>query len=256
MNSWANVARCHISLGDFVAGQAAYDRALALSTRTIGQSLHLLSLFAVKQEMLIASNTGWEEMQLDEGAKRLIDRPSIETRWAFAAICSTAAYVFARLGQPTVALQWLSQIPIALEVGAPCFPLYSILACNSAFALWLMNRTDHAEVIERSLREKVLATDFRPPMRDCRLSIARLCALQGRYDEASDWFSKTRIVLDEQGVRPLRAITDYDEALMYLRRGDAGDANRARPLLESAMEQFRKLGMTGWIREVEAASRG
>jgi len=253
MNSWANVARCHISLGDFVAGQAAYDRALALSARTIGQSLHLLSLFAVKQEMLIALNSGWEEMRLDEGAKSLINRPSVETRWAFAAICSTAAYIFARLGESAVALQWLAQIPTALEVGAPCFPLYGILACNSAFALWLMNRADHAEVIERNLREKVLVTDFRPPMRDCRLSIARLCALQGRYDEASDWFAKTRVVLDEQGVRPLRAITDYDEALMYLRRGESGDTDRARPLFETAMEQFRNLRMTGWIQQVEAA---
>jgi hypothetical protein len=33
------------------------------------------------------------------------------------------------------------------------------------------------------------------------------------------WFERAREVLDQQGARPLRAITDYDEALMYARRG-------------------------------------
>ena len=73
----------------------------------------------------------------------------------------------------------------------------------------------------------MLGPDFRFPMRDARLSMARLCALQGRYDEATEWFAKAREVLDEQGWRPLRAICDYDEALMYLRRG-AADGTRAR----------------------------
>ena len=81
-------------------------------------------------------------------------------------------------------------------------------------------------------------------MRDGRLSMARLCALQRRYDEASEWFAQARVVLKEQGARPLRAITDYDEALMFLRRADAGDRESARPLLKVAAEQFRNIGMT------------
>ena len=32
--------------------------------------------------------------------------------------------------------------------------------------------------------------------------------LQGRYDEAREWFAQARAVLDEQGARPLRAITE------------------------------------------------
>ena len=247
MSSWANVARCHVSMGDFAAGQAAYDRALRLSARTTGYSMYHLSLASVRQEMLIALDEGWEEMRQDDGPKQLINQPSIQTRWAFAAICSTAAYVFARLGQPESALQWLAQVPAALEVGAAHFPLYGIAACNAAFALWLMNRTDHAEVIERSLREKVIPTDFRPPMRDSRLSIARLCALQNRYDEAHEWFALSRKCLEEHGARPLRAIADCDEALMHLRRGEADDPAHAEPLLASALEQFQTLKMTGWI---------
>jgi len=89
-------------------------------------------------------------------------------------------------------------------------------------------------------------------MMDGRLALARLCALRRRYDEARDWFAKARTVLDEQGARPLRAIVDYDEALMYARRGAPGDSERARPLLDAALRQFRTLGMPGWIRRAEA----
>ncbi|HUA36025.1 MAG TPA: AAA family ATPase [Candidatus Binataceae bacterium] len=245
MSSWANVARCYIAIGDFAAGQAAYDRACALSARTTGQSGHHLSLASVKQEMLIALDCGWESML---GESSYISQPSIETRWAFASICSTAAYIFARLGNSHAALQWLSMVPPALEVGAPCFPIYGIAACNAAFALWLMNRTDHAEIIERNLRDRMLPTDFRPPMRDCRLSIARLCALQNRPDEARQWFAAARIALDEQGARPMRAIVDFDEALMFIRRGCGEDRERAKPLLCCALNQFKELAMTGWIK--------
>lgn len=88
-------------------------------------------------------------------------------------------------------------------------------------------------------------------MSDSRLALARMCALQGRYDEAAGWFAKAREVLDEQGTRPLRAITDYDEALMYLRRDTPGDLARAEPFLAAALKQFRVHGMTGWIRRAE-----
>lgn len=122
--------------------------------------------------------------------------------------------------------------------------------------LWFgtLERLDHADVVERALREKVAAPDFRSPMVDARLGIARLCALHGRQDEAVHWFREARRVLSEQDATPLRAITDFDEALMYVRRGGPGDINRARPLFEAAHRQFENLGMTGWIHQAEELS--
>jgi hypothetical protein len=93
----------------------------------------------------------------------------------------------------------------------------------------MLGRTDHIEAIECNLREKTIAPDFRYPMQDARLSLARLCALQERYQEGVEWFDKARAVLDEQGARPMRAIVDFDEAWMYLRRSASGDRERARP---------------------------
>jgi hypothetical protein len=88
-------------------------------------------------------------------------------------------------------------------------------------------------------------------MVDGRLSMAHLCALQRRYDEAIDWFAQARTVLDAQGARPLRAIVDFDEALMYYRRAAAGDTGRMQSLLEVALPQLRALEMTGWVRRAE-----
>ena len=43
---------------------------------------------------------------------------------------------------------------------------------------------------------------------------------------------------------------------MYIRRGQAGDKEQASPLLDAALEQFRALGMTGWIRRAEELLSG
>ena len=52
------------------------------------------------------------------------------------------------------------------------------------------------------------------------------------------------------------AITDYDEALMYVRRGAPGDQERAESLLNLALPPFREIGMPGWTRRAEALLAG
>ena len=84
-----------------------------------------------------------------------------------------------------------------------------------------------------------------------RPSLARVCALTSRFDEVREWFEKARHVLDEQGARPLRAITDLDEAWMEVRRGRAGNRERVLALLDAARGPFESIGMPGWLRRVE-----
>jgi hypothetical protein len=69
---------------------------------------------------------------------------------------------------------------------------------------------------------------------DGGLAMARLSALQDRYDEAGDRFSRARTVLDEQRSPATTHDRRHDEALMEARRGEPGDAARTRPLLEAA----------------------
>jgi class 3 adenylate cyclase len=254
MESWAMVARSQITLGEFAAARAAYDRAIALALRFNRPSFPVLNLIEVRYNFLFALDHGWNEIVQVPGEEDVAVKPAAEFKWAYAAICATTAYALAQQNQPEQAVLLLPTVRDALIRGASWGLTYNMMACDAASALWLMRRTDHIEVIESSLREKVLPRDFRYPMRDTRLSIARLCALQGRYEEASEWFAKARAVLDEEGWRPLHAICDYDEALMYLRRNMPGDGARARPLLEAATQQFRTLGMPGCVKRAEQGS--
>ena len=124
------------------------------------------------------------------------------------------------------ALELVEQVLPAIEQAPMWARNYNALVCRSACTLWLLGRNDHADVIERNIRDKIVAADFRYPMVDGRLAMARLCALQGRLDEARQWFAKARTVLEEQGARPLRAICDYDEALALVRDRGTGHPRR------------------------------
>ncbi len=247
MDAWAFTARCHNALGDFAAARAAYDRAIAMSARVSGVSLPLLNLMSLRLDFLISLDNVEDEMPPLPGEQELMANPPPQLRWALISAFASHARLMAHRGLVEPAIQLIGNVRVGLERGAPWGITYSIAACDPAAALWVLNRTEHIELIEQSIRDKVLVPDFRFPMREGRLAMAQVCALQGRYDEASSWFAKSREVLDEAGWRPLRALVDHDEALMYLRRATPGDFERARPLLAAALEQFEMLGMTGWI---------
>jgi tetratricopeptide (TPR) repeat protein len=92
-------------------------------------------------------------------------------------------------------------------------------------------------------------------MTDARRGLAQLCSLTHRYDEAVMWFQAARETLEQQASRTLRAIIDYDEALMYARRRQSGDRNRACALLDAALRQFEALEMPGWRTKAQALER-
>ena len=256
MDSWTFAARCQIALGEFVAARAAYDRAIAMAARVAGNPLPLLNLLSTRFDFLLALDDGYDEITQLPGEAELFGNPPPQFKWAFAAACATNALLLARRNLTEPALQVMPPAIEGLRLGASWGISYSLMAADAANALWELNRLDHIDAIEAALRDKALRTDFRFPMRESRLSLARLCALQRRYDEAEQWFVKARLVLEEMGWQPLRAIVDYDQALMYLRRAADGDSAHAQHFLKLAGEQFRRLGMTGFIKRVEAAEIG
>jgi class 3 adenylate cyclase len=242
---WANIARCHNALGDFAAARAAYERACALGSRLTGPLPPLLFVLGARWEMGSALDEGLEDAAA--AAAELFSSGALDNRWAEAVFRAAGAVIAARLGRVDDALALLASLPPALERGLT-YGNYTAIACYAAETLWLAGRTDHLATIERAVRDKVVAPDFRYPNVDGRLTLARLCALRGDYDEAADWFTHARVVLEEQGARPLRAIADFDEAVMYQRRGAPGDCERARALLDRARTQFEDIGMSGWLR--------
>jgi tetratricopeptide (TPR) repeat protein len=246
---WATAARLYIALGEFAEGEEARERAAALAGRLTEPSIGIMLVLNADYYWRLAKDDGWD-IPIEPPGPGLGQWGALPGRHAL--VLTTLALALARMGQVEPAMQFLATVQPAIERAPAWWEGYPSIVCDAAETLWLTERTDHVEVIERNIREKVIAPDFSWPMIDGRLALARLCALQGRHDEARDWFAKARAVLDEQGARPLRAIVDYDEALMYARRGAAGDAERAQPLLDAALQQFRTLGMPGWIRRAEA----
>ena len=248
VNSWTHFSRCCTALGDFSAARQAHDRGAMLAARLAGPNPMRVQPVVARYDLVIALDEGWEDA-LGIAEPILQKRPAWYN-FNLAAVRGAVARAYARLGKGDEALVLIGMILVALE-RAPAWAIgYTSLACDAAATLWLAERTDHASVIERAL-QNVVAIDFRYPMRDARLGLAHLCALQGRDEEAVEWFAQARTVLDEQGARPLRAIADFDEAVMYHRRGAAGDTERMRWLLDVALQQFRALEMTGWVRRAE-----
>jgi tetratricopeptide (TPR) repeat protein len=247
---FTGLARGRLARGEIRPADQAHARAVALSDRLLVSPRAKLGFAAYRLERCTVVNEGWGEgwAELPSASAANPTQPHAEQMYAFAGIWAGTAVVAARLGRAENALRMLAAIRPALDRGPAWAQIYPSVACNAASVLWCAERIDYADCVERNLREKVIAPDSRFPMVDGRLALAQVCALQRRYDEAIEWFARARRVLDEQGARPLRAIVDHDEALMYVRRGEPGDMQLAAPLLEAALRQFRDIGMPGWIR--------
>jgi hypothetical protein len=244
--AWSGAAQYHIALGHLAEGRQAVERAEALAAR-LGTPVPSL-LYA--QHLLCSTlDEGWEQIEPTYSFLAGSDNPALV--WARGTAHSGQAQTAAHLDRPEQALDAVRRVVPWLE-RAPAWTIgYPMMACGAAEALWILERFDYGDAVERALRDKLLPADFRA-MVDGHLALARLCALTERHDEAQHWFSEARRALEEEGSRPLRAVCDFDEAMMYARRRDTGDADRARPLLAAARQQFEDIGMTGWIRRADA----
>jgi DNA-binding SARP family transcriptional activator len=70
-----------------------------------------------------------------------------------------------------------------------------------------------------------------------------LASTTGRYDEASRHFEEALAMTERIGALPWLAHTRDDYANMLLRRGEPGDTEKARSLLDGARAAYRELGM-------------
>ncbi|HVW34499.1 MAG TPA: hypothetical protein VHL53_18340, partial [Acidimicrobiia bacterium] len=243
--AWGQIALFQIALGHLPDARRSLERADALSVR-LGMSVP--TVIYPRHLLCLVVDEGWEQIEGPIAFVAGSDDPALV--WARAFGYGVQAQIAARGGDPAQVLDavgrcvtWLERAP-AWTVGFP------MAAWGAVEALWTCERLDDADVIERALREKVIPADFRFGV-DGRLALARLCALTGRFDEAQKWFGEARDRLEEEGSRPLRAVCDFDEALMFARRANIGDADRARMLLAVAREQFEDIGMTGWLRRAD-----
>ncbi len=244
-------ARCLAALGEFDASQSAQAKAAQLSERFRPVPFLVLQMGAYPLEYAVARGEGLEELA-ESVAGLLVTTEAPENYWVRAVAKAMIAGLGALAGRSQPSMTLLEETLPAVEAGGGGSVNYPLLVGMLCSALWNLERTDHIEVLERNLLTKIIEPDFRYIHQDGRLAMAWLSALQGRHDEAVDWFAKARLVLDEEGARPLRARTDFEEARMVARRDALGDRDRALRLIDVAVDQFRALGMTGWIARAEA----
>jgi class 3 adenylate cyclase len=244
------IAGCHCAQGRLDKGRLALEESQSLAAR-LDQPLFFV--IQVRDFLAVATDEGFKELAAVLAPLATANVPAIA--WALGHVYADLARISARTGQHQAAVHylglvtpWLERAP-AWAAGFPC------VVSHAAETLWVLERLDHVALVEQTLREKVVKPDFRYPMVDGRLALARVCALQNRHDEAQQWFGAARRVLSEQDARPLLAIADFDEALMHVRRGHPDHIDRARPLLDAARRQFEKIGMTGWIRRADELGR-
>jgi DNA-binding SARP family transcriptional activator len=244
----ASIARALAALGELEGARAALAHARDLASRIPDRiwSWERIHVEGALDALTMATAEDWAGMQavFDE----LVSTQDPVPRWARAPMSAGCARTAAHLCRAEHALALLA-LPVRALARAPAWALnYTRTACDTAETLWLLDRRDHLRPVEAAVRLKALPADFRFPAMDLRLSLARLCAVDGRPDEAVHWFGQARAALEDQGARPLRAITDFDEALMYARLERPASA---RPLLEAAVGQFQRIGMSGWLRRAE-----
>ncbi len=246
----AVVSRCRSALGELEPSLETFAEARGLVERLGCPPFLTLQLEAAALEHTLLRGEDYETLLPVSDRFLAEDRP--ENRWAGAAIRAATGLTYTLTGRGAEAQRMIEQLLPAIERAAGWAANYTAILYWSIETLWLLGWSEPVEILERNLRQKTLAPDFRYPHTDARLALARLCALTGRFEEARSSFAAARRVLDEQGARPLRAVCDFDEAWVELRRGRAGDAARARSLLDAASGPFQAIGMTGWWRRAKA----
>jgi class 3 adenylate cyclase len=244
----AMMSRCHSVLGDFAAAQRELTRGEELAGRLAQASRQAQLLIAATDELRYATGEENDLSLILLGGVVSEDEP--ELRWARSGSRAALARILAVAGRYDEAMELVALLPEVIERAPIWEGNYPRIVCDAAATLWIARRLEHIGPIENAVR-RIVAADYRYPMQDARTALARLSALRGASEEASHWFAKARAVVEEQGARPLRAICDHDEALMYVRRGADGDRERAVPLLDAALAQFREIGMTGWEARAE-----
>jgi DNA-binding SARP family transcriptional activator len=241
-------ARCHTALGEFARADAAVARGVDLVGRLAAPSVFAGHLLASEEERWAALGEGWGNYRFDVSAA-LDER---RARWYAVVVRASTARVMAHLGAPEDAMARLVPLLDAVDAAPGWAENYPRILFAAAEVHWLAGRSDHAQRLARNAAEKVLSADFRYPMTDVRLTLARLAAVQGRDDEALDWFAQARTVIAEQGALPLSVVLDHDEAVVQLRTGHRREASALRA---RALATAEALNMQGWARALAPASR-
>jgi len=145
---------------------------------------------------------------------------------------------------PRAVADILQALEVAKKEGETSM-VYPHLLAQAAKAHLYIDKLDEAQHYLNQARELALSRQYRQLP-------ALIQRLQGRLWQARGWFDEAEVCF-ERALNSLQMLDDPIEyartqeayGLLYLMRNHAGDAARARQLLESARQTFRRLGVNG-----------
>jgi DNA-binding CsgD family transcriptional regulator len=164
-----------------------------------------------------------------------------------------AALAAARAGDRATAERLLPVLVPLLERMEPTMHHHTLTVHDCAITAWELGVTQWVGSLRRLAHRLIEAGAGDSMMASHSLCLARMSALCGDLERAAEEFAQARRDLEASGHRPLRAITDYDEAFMLVRAGSS-DTARIGALLADAIAAFRSLGMAAY--EQRAADLG
>jgi hypothetical protein len=251
VNAWAGAAGCAVALGRLDDADGMTERARDLARRIDLRGAYALHLVGARDLFVQARATNYDEL-FDWIAELTVERTDPAQRWAEATTYAALARGLAIDDRADDARAMLDGV-IDVLPHAPTFVVGAGRTVSDAVsAAWLIEDDRHLPVLAAATERVLLASDFRCPMSEPRLTWARVLALGGDVDGARRSFADARIVAAEDGTRPLAAIIDHDEALLLLRHGtEPGVGAEAGRLLASCAAVAADVGMVGWIRRAE-----
>ncbi len=193
--------------------------------------------------------TGLNVRDENSGDKKLF--AAFRRSWTMATPTALLANKIAVQGRRNEALQMINMIMPALRSVPGWAFSYTRGISDAASTLFEVEDTTLAPELESLLRAKTLRPDFRCPQANAHLSLARLLAVQGQSSQAHEEFDLARTSLDQDVALPLRAIADFDEARMWIRKREPQATARGQALLVASIDQFRWIGMPGWLDRAE-----
>lgn len=238
------LAVCQAILGNFGEGQQTLQQAQEMAAR-LGSLHRLRALAGIAIESILAEFLEGDWPRLAQEAARFATDPQTAQGPLGLIALNFATCNYSRAGNRAEAHRFLAALTAILEQAEPTMYLYNGGVDRGATAVWELGATEFAGVYRR-LALDLLAAGFQgAPLCTNALTVARMAALLGDRNEAEIYFAQARSATEAGGQRPLRAITDYDEALA-LSRADSSSPAQIEAILDAALAQFQALGMPGW----------
>lgn len=239
------LATCQAILGDLTVARQTLQQARDMVAR-LGTLHRLRTLAETAVESILADYFEGDWSRLAQEAARFATDPQAGRGALGLVAANFAARNYSRAGNAAEARRFLAALTAVLERVPPTMYLYNGSVDRGATTVWELGAVEFAGIYRRLALDLLAAGLQGAPLCTNALTVARMASLLGNRAEAELYFVRARSATEAASQRPLRAITDYDEALSLGRAGSTDHA-RINLLLDAALAQFRALGMTGWV---------